>query len=296
VNFAQEEMTEEEWEAEMSRLKAKKDALMSEINTLKLDIDNLKSQDLGDPEVCIDELYQMVGANRADVDNFRKAVNELSGIVVTDKPDTTAPKLYRTNPNRNGTTDFKNPEILLYFDDAIANKEIKSVIQFSDTSKNEIAFSVNFIDDATLSIKPEKDLKPEINYEIKIDLSKFLDAAGNKIDSSYSLKFSTITGVEFTGLSGKVMTSKKNVVVVLQDSKDSKKYFTALPDKTSTYSFERISAGVYSLWIYSDTDSSKTFSMGYPDPFKYSEEFYFAKDTLKLLPRWSVTDLDIVFE
>ncbi len=79
--FAQEEMTEDEWEAEMSRLKAKKDALMSEINTLKLDIDNLKSQDLGDPEVCIDELYQMVGANRSDVDNFRKAVNELSGMI-----------------------------------------------------------------------------------------------------------------------------------------------------------------------------------------------------------------------
>ncbi len=223
-------------------------------------------------------------------------VNELSGIVVTDKPDTTAPKLYRTNPNRNGSTDFKNPEILLYFDDAIANKEIKNVIQFSDTSKNEIVFSVNFIDDATLSIKPEKDLKPEKNYEIKIDLSKFLDAAGNKIDSSYSLKFSTITGVEFTGLSGKVITSKENVVVVLQDSKDSKKYFTALPDKTSTYSFERINAGTYSLWIYSDTDSNKIFSNGYPDPFKYSEEFYFVKDTLKLRPRWSVTDLDIVFE
>lgn len=79
--FAQEEMTEEEWESEMSRLKAKKDALVSEINTLKLDIDNLKSQDLGDPEVCIDELYQMVGANRSDVDNFRKAVNELSGMI-----------------------------------------------------------------------------------------------------------------------------------------------------------------------------------------------------------------------
>lgn len=78
VSFAQ-EMTVEEWEAEMSRLKAKKDALMSEVNTLKSDIDNLKSQQLGDPEECIDELYQMVGANRADIDNFRKAVNELSG-------------------------------------------------------------------------------------------------------------------------------------------------------------------------------------------------------------------------
>lgn len=79
LSFAQEEMTVEEWEAEMSRLSAKKDALMSEINTLKSDIDNLKSQELGDPEECIDELYQMVGANRADIDNFRKAVNELSG-------------------------------------------------------------------------------------------------------------------------------------------------------------------------------------------------------------------------
>lgn len=78
LTFAQ-EMTKEEWEAEMSRLKAKKDALMSEINTLKSDIDNLKSQTLGDPEACIDELYQMVGANRADVDNFRNAVNELNG-------------------------------------------------------------------------------------------------------------------------------------------------------------------------------------------------------------------------
>ena len=242
-----------------------------------------------------EDIYYLCAKELKDLEG-NVFINELSALAVTDKPDTTAPKLYRTNPNRNGSTDFKNPEVLIYFDDAIANKEIKSAIQFSDTSKNEIAFSVNFIDDATLSIKPEKDLKPEKNYEIKIDLSKFLDAAGNKIDSSYSLKFSTITGVEFTGLSGKVITSKENVVVVLQDSKDSKKYFTALPDKTSTYSFERIGAGTYSLWIYSDTDSSKTFSMGYPDPFKYSEEFYFAKDTLKLLPRWSVTDLDIVFE
>ena len=78
LTFAQ-EMSVKEWEAEMSRLKAKKDALKSEINTLKSDIENLKSQALGDPEECIDELYQIVGANRADVDNFRKALNELNG-------------------------------------------------------------------------------------------------------------------------------------------------------------------------------------------------------------------------
>ncbi|NNG27057.1 MAG: peptidoglycan-binding protein LysM, partial [Ignavibacteriaceae bacterium] len=80
--FAQdEEMTSEEWEAEMSRLAGKKAALMAEIEALNVDIDNLNAtlSGLQDPEECIDELYAIVGATRQDVDNFRNAVNELDG-------------------------------------------------------------------------------------------------------------------------------------------------------------------------------------------------------------------------
>ena len=77
VNFAQEEMTEEQWESEMATYKNKQAALETEIAALKTDIDNLKAMDLQDPEECIDELYQLVGATRNDVNNYRKAVNEL---------------------------------------------------------------------------------------------------------------------------------------------------------------------------------------------------------------------------
>ena len=80
--FAQdEEMTSEEWEAEMTRLAGKKIALMSEIEALNADLDNLNAtlSGLQDPEECIDELYAIVGATRQDVDNFRNAVNELDG-------------------------------------------------------------------------------------------------------------------------------------------------------------------------------------------------------------------------
>ena len=80
--FAQdEEMTSEEWEAEMSRLAGKKLALTAEIETLNADLDNLNAtlSGLQDPEECIDELYAIVGATRQDVDNFRNAVNELDG-------------------------------------------------------------------------------------------------------------------------------------------------------------------------------------------------------------------------
>lgn len=79
VNFAQEEMTKEQWESEMATYKDKKVALENEIAALKSDIDNLKAMDLQDPEECIDELYQIVGATRNDVNNYRKAVNELDG-------------------------------------------------------------------------------------------------------------------------------------------------------------------------------------------------------------------------
>ncbi|QQS37051.1 MAG: LysM peptidoglycan-binding domain-containing protein [Ignavibacteriales bacterium] len=79
--LAQEEMTVEEWEAEMSRLKSQKDALTTEIANLKGEVDNLKSTLAGmmSYEDCMNELYALVGATKTDVDNFRKAVSELEG-------------------------------------------------------------------------------------------------------------------------------------------------------------------------------------------------------------------------
>ncbi|KAB2848775.1 MAG: hypothetical protein F9K42_08320, partial [Ignavibacterium sp.] len=191
--------------------------------------------------------------------------------------------------------DFKNPEILIFFDDAISNKDVKNLIQFSDTLKNILSFSCTFVDNAILKIKPDKDLKADTDYLVTLNLSGFYDAAGNKKDSVFTLKFSTITGVEFTGLSGKINTEKENVKIVLQNLKDEKLFFTVAPDNTSVYTFERINPGVYTLWVYSDKDSSGTYSKGYTEPFRFSEEFKVITDTLNLRPRWSVNDYNIEF-
>ncbi len=73
------EMTEEEWQAEMNRLKDKKESLQQEINTLQSDINNMKGTNIKSYEDCQNELYALVGATKSDVDNFRQAVNELDG-------------------------------------------------------------------------------------------------------------------------------------------------------------------------------------------------------------------------
>ena len=79
--IAQEEMTTDEWEAEMTRLKDKKESLTKEINALQNEVNNLKATKVQSYEDCMNELYSMVGATKADVDNYRKAVNELDGKV-----------------------------------------------------------------------------------------------------------------------------------------------------------------------------------------------------------------------
>lgn len=80
TSFAQDDkMSKDEWEAEMARLRDKKASLMNEINALQNEVNNLKSTTLQSYEDCMNELYALVGATKEDIDNFRKAVNELDG-------------------------------------------------------------------------------------------------------------------------------------------------------------------------------------------------------------------------
>jgi nucleoid-associated protein YgaU len=74
-----EKMTEDEWEAEMGRLKTQKESLTIEIGTLNTDIANLKSQNIQSYDDCMNELYTMLGVSKSDIDNYRTAVNELNG-------------------------------------------------------------------------------------------------------------------------------------------------------------------------------------------------------------------------
>jgi nucleoid-associated protein YgaU len=82
--FAQSEnlkdMTKEEWQNEMNRLAAEKVSLTSDLNALKTEVANLKKMRdaLQSYDDCINDLYSMVGATKADVDNFRKQLADLT--------------------------------------------------------------------------------------------------------------------------------------------------------------------------------------------------------------------------
>jgi uncharacterized protein YdcH (DUF465 family) len=74
-----EKMSREEWDAEMARLRDRRESLQNEVNTLQNDLNNLRTTEMQNLDECLDELYALVGATKADVDNFRRAVAELDG-------------------------------------------------------------------------------------------------------------------------------------------------------------------------------------------------------------------------
>lgn len=82
--FAQEnrlqDMTEEEWQNEMNRLTQVKSDLTTELNALKSQVAELKAtkDKMQAYDDCINELYAMVGATKADVDNFGKQLDALT--------------------------------------------------------------------------------------------------------------------------------------------------------------------------------------------------------------------------
>jgi hypothetical protein len=224
-------------------------------------------------------------------------LNDYTEILKSNRPDTTALKVISTVPDENGTIDFVSSELRINFDDVFSKDGIQPAISFTDTLKNVVPFNVNYYDDATLIISPLSDLKPEKDYLIKLNLSKFSDAAGNRSDSIFTLNFSTISGLDFTGLSGKLVATDTlgidfnlNPILVLENSEREgliNKKILSFED----FEFTRIEPGKYLLWSFLDKNNDGEFSFGYPYPFEYSEQFYFYPDTLNLRPRWEITDL-----
>ncbi len=127
--------------------------------------------------------------------------------------------MFLLNLSVRGLVDFEKTELKIFFDEAF-NKDFKiSAVALTDTLNKPIGISINFFDDATLLIKPDENLKADKDYLIKIQLGNFVDIAGNKKDSLFVLKFRTISGLEFTGLSGNIINLDytKNPVLILEN-------------------------------------------------------------------------------
>ena len=219
-------------------------------------------------------------------------INDFTKMVVSDRVDTSSIKIVSTEPVIRGLADFEKTEIKIFFDEAFSKEFSISAVALTDTLNKPVSFDIDFLDDATLIIRPAENLKPDKDYFVKLQFGSFIDIAGNRKDSLFTLKFRTISGLDFTGLSGNIINldySKTPTLVLENTSIPQLKYEQKLG--SDKFEFNRIEPGKYLLWCYLDENADGKFNYGWPEPIKYSESFSFYPDTLNLRPRWEVTDL-----
>lgn len=228
-------------------------------------------------------------------DNFGNVlVNEGTKFTASDRPDTTAPKLAKKiTEYNNSQVDFEDAYVEFIFNDAFDVDNLIDDVKIFDLMDNAYKTEVIKIDDASFMVKSSAKLQDKSDYQIKIDLKKIRDAAGNFIDSVYTFKFSTINSLQFSGASGKVITehSSKEVLVVLKKLDTPKRDYVQNVNPNYEFSFERVIPGNYLIWSFFDADSNGEYSYGKINPFEKSEEFIYYPDTLTLKARWPVGDI-----
>lgn len=223
---------------------------------------------------------------------------EITGMAVSSRPDTTAPMVKSiSSQNGKASIDFKKPEFICSFNDAIHYDPHDTSIQIVDEKDNPVKYRFEKEDDATIILKTMEELNSASGYKIKIDLNAFIDAAGNSMDSVYTYSFQTINELNFSGAMGKVKVDslKSPLTVNLKRVETSNTYSQRLT-QTSQFKFNRVQPGKYELWVFEDSDSSGIYSYGRIYPFEPSEKFRFYPDTLNLRARWPVGDIVIPFD
>jgi hypothetical protein len=232
---------------------------------------------------------------------FDKSGNKLEreslDFVVSTAVDTIPPSLKNVITEfEQGKMDFVNPYIILRFNDAFEFDSVFDAFKITDPKDQPVRYKLQSVDASTVKIIPES-LDDDTEYSVDINLNKFIDAAGNRLDSTHTINVSTMGEIEFSGVTGVLNYSDTlyDKILVLENLSDSKRIYKQIISSGNQYGFERVVPGKYFIWSFIDSDKDTTFDYGSINPFRYSERFVYYPDTLNLRARWPVGDINFRF-
>ncbi len=264
--------------------------LVSDIQYLFIPLNKSNELVLVPKEKLETELDVFLTVNNVE-DNFNNILmNEKVSFVYSDKKDTNTLKILKIEPP-DFKIDFINPQIKIFFDDAFQKERIDQAFNFIDQNNNNILIRLFLINNATAQIEPTQKLKPDSKYRLEINMNHLPDAAGNITDTTIVYNFLTKNEFEYSGLSGKIISDKENLIIVLESELNSENKFFQKLNSNRLFDFERILPGRYKLWAFEDRNRNGKYDYGLLNPFEFSEKFYFYPEIIEIRPRWSLSDL-----
>lgn len=213
--------------------------------------------------------------------------------VVSVEPDTIAPSLKNVETGfEKNQIDYIHPNFKLNFSDGLTSLDFANSISLK-SGKQLYSFNIAKFDDASYEVTIPNKLLPNKEIQLAINNSGIVDAANNQLDSVITKSLTTLSGREFSGISGSVQieNSDQKIIVVLESTERKGNDYWATVQDDKTYNIERVLPGKYLIWCYLDLDDNNEFNYGAVEPFEFSEKFYTYPDTLNLRARWPIGDV-----
>ncbi len=213
--------------------------------------------------------------------------------------DTTAPKLIAKEgiPVKEKLS-YEKPLLNFTFDDGIDSANVFNAISVFDTKNEKYPFKISLIDNSSFIIEIQKKLRQNSEYQIKLDMNKIEDIAGNKSDTVLTLNFTTDSDLDYSAVSGKVKNTlpADNTFVVLDNADNVKVNYKNRVGTDGSFSFKRIVPGKYLIWSFIDKNGNEKYDSGNVYPFIPAEKFSYYPDTLNVRARWPVGDVTMTFD
>lgn len=213
-------------------------------------------------------------------------------LITGERPDTTRPLLYTTEPEVTTQLMLDSVAIKLRFDDGIDIAELSQRVTLKDSLDIPIMITTHRADDAALWVKAVNPLQSKMAYSLTVDLKGIGDAAGNTLDTVLTKNYVTINEIDLSGFSGTLKTndtiSATRVMLIHQNPSTPAIYESDVVN--GIFRFDRILQGKYMVLCYFDKNNNKVFDKGTLIPFSFSEDFRVLSGELNVPARWAVTD------
>jgi hypothetical protein len=184
------------------------------------------------------------------------------------------------------------PRISVYLSDATMQDSRVDVVKLVDSLGRQIPLSINWVNDATVEIQPQRNLASVVWHKLKLDIGKLKNWEGLPArDSLRTIRFETLDAELLSGIEGGVidrdrMGTGKIIIRAESPGKKEAVVYTTTATTQGSFVLSEMKDGQYVLSAFRDANGNGKHDPGLPFPFIQSERFAVYPDTLKLRARW----------
>ena len=215
-------------------------------------------------------------------------------------PDTTRPgvQTFSTPDSAKGVE--IQPSLEIRFTKPVRKSDWSAMVELRDSLNRPVALSGGWLNDATLAIRPLRDLWGNAWYRALIRTGLLVDWNGRAgKDTTRTAHFLTLDSDRLSSIEGWVSDGSTSdtlgplVVTAWRTGQKNATFKSVTVEKQGPFQLLHLPEGNYIMQAYRDRNGNNRFDAGKVFPFSESERFSVGSDTLKLRARWPLENVQV---